>query len=145
MKDVIVSATEKLKAASDVSAIDKYLRDNSITAVSDTTGVRYVITQEGTGAQPGWYSKVKFNYTGRVLATGEQFATGTAEPSTVTDSWTVDYIHGVKLGLLKLRVGGKGTFYIPSGLGFGANANGSAPVPAHANLIYEIELVEIVP
>jgi FKBP-type peptidyl-prolyl cis-trans isomerase len=143
LQDVILSAAEKLRAPTDVAAIDKYLQDNSIAAVSDTTGVRYVITQEGSGAKPSWHSRVKFKYTGKVLS-GEQFASGTAEPSVYSDSWLVDYIHGVKISLTKLRVGGKGTFYIPSGLAFGANARGTAPIAPHTNIVYELELLEIV-
>jgi FKBP-type peptidyl-prolyl cis-trans isomerase len=144
LQDVILSVAEKLRAPTDIAAIDKYLKDNSIVAVADTTGVRYVITQEGSGAKPGWHSRVRFNYTGKLLS-GEQFVTGTAEPSAYSDSWVVDYIHGVKIALTKLGVGAKGTFYIPSGLAFGANARGSASVPAHSNVFYELELLEILP
>jgi FKBP-type peptidyl-prolyl cis-trans isomerase FkpA len=144
LQDVILSVAEKLQAPTDIAAIDKYLQDNAIVAVADTTGVRYVITQEGTETKPGWHSRVKFSYTGKLLS-GEQFATGTAEPSVYSDSWVVDYIHGIKIALTKLGVGGKGTFYIPSGLAFGPNARGTASVPANANVIYEVELLEILP
>jgi len=145
LQNVVVAAADKLRATSDVAAIDKYLADHSISAVSDTTGVRYVISQQGSGAKPTWFSRVRFRYTGKLLSSGEEFATGTAEPSAVTDSWVVDYIHGVKLGLMKIGAGGKTTVYIPSGLGFGANTSGAAPIPANSNLIYELELLEILP
>jgi FKBP-type peptidyl-prolyl cis-trans isomerase FkpA len=144
LQDVIQSAAEKLRAPTDVAAIDKYLSDNGITAVADTTGLRYVITQEGSGEKPSWFTKVKFNYTGKVL-NGEQFTTGTTEPSEVLDSRVVDYIQGVLISLTKLSPGGKGTFYIPSGLAFGANESGSAPVPPNTNIVYEIELVQFYP
>jgi FKBP-type peptidyl-prolyl cis-trans isomerase len=144
LQDVIVSAAQKLRAPTDVAAIDKYLLDNNIAAVADTTGVRYVITQQGSGDAASWFTKVKFNYTGKVL-NGNQFTTGMSEPSDVLDSRVVDYIQGVLISLTKLKAGGKGTFYIPSGLAFGANENGSAPVPAHANIVYEIELIQILP
>jgi FKBP-type peptidyl-prolyl cis-trans isomerase len=144
LQDVIVSAAQKLRAPSDVAAIDKYLSDNNIAAVADTTGIRYVITQQGSGETASWFTKVKFNYTGKVL-NGNQFTTGTSEPSDALDSRVVDYIQGILISLTKLSAGGKGTFYIPSGLAFGANENNSAPVPAHTNVVYEIELVQILP
>jgi FKBP-type peptidyl-prolyl cis-trans isomerase len=145
MQDVIVSASEKIRAQGDVASIDSFLADNNITAITDTTGVRYVIIEQGTDVKPDWFSRVKFNYKGTVLTASESFTTGVAEPSGSTDSRVVDYIHGVKFGLMQLGIGGKGTFYIPSGLAFGANSGGSAAVPAHANLVYELELLEIVP
>lgn len=144
MQDVILSAGEKLRAPTDITAIDNYLTENNITAVADTTGVRYVITQTGTGDAPGWYSKVKFNYTGKLM-NGTEFFTGTSEPNSAFDSRVVDYIHGISIALSKLSPGGKGTFYIPSGLAFGPNDQSTAPVPANSNVIYEIELTEIVP
>jgi FKBP-type peptidyl-prolyl cis-trans isomerase FkpA len=141
LQDVIVTAVEKSRANIDVSAIDKYLSDNAITAVSDTTGLRYVLSQPGTGAKPGWYSKVKFTYTGKVLGSQSTFASGTSEPNAAFDGRMVDYIHGIMIGLSKLGVGGKGTFYIPSGLAFGSSETG--PVPVNSNVVYEIELTEI--
>jgi FKBP-type peptidyl-prolyl cis-trans isomerase len=145
MQDVVVAASSKLRAQTDIAAIDDFLADNHISAISDTTGIRYVITQPGTGDKPGWYSRVKFNYTGTVLGASEHFTTGTAEPSSITNSRVVDYINGVKFGLLQLGIGGKCTLYIPSGLAFGENQTGNAAVPANANLIYDMELVDIIP
>jgi FKBP-type peptidyl-prolyl cis-trans isomerase len=147
MLDVIVSAAEALTAQNDIAAIDEYLTDNEIQAIADTTGVRYTITTEGTGDKPSWYSKVKFSYTGRLLSNGNEIATGTADRSDVSDSFLVDYINGIKVALTKLSKGGKGTFYIPSGLAFGANeaGTGTGAIPANSNVVYEIELLEIYP
>lgn len=143
LQDVILTATEKTRAAADIAAVDKYLTDNSITAVTDTTGVRYVITKAGAATKPGWYSKVRFKYTAKVLGSTSEFGSGTSEPTTDFDGRLVDYIHGVKIALLKLGLGGKGTFYIPSGLAFGTNESNTAAVPANSNVVYEIELTEI--
>lgn len=142
VEDVIVSASETLRAPSDIAAIDKYLADNNIVAVADTTGVRYTITQQGTGEAPGWFNKVRFKYTGKLLS-GTEFFTGTAEPGELFDSRLVDFIHGITIALTKLSVGGKGTFYIPSRHAFGANASSAAPVPPNSNVIYEVELLEV--
>lgn len=142
IEDVILSAAEKLRAPGDIAAIDKYLTDNNIAAVSDTTGVRYVITQQGTGEPPSWYSKVRFKYTGKLL-NGTEFFTGTAEPGELFDSRLVDFVHGITIALTKLSVGGKGTFYIPSQHAFGANTSSAAPVPPNSNVIYDVELLEI--
>ena len=52
-------------------------------------------------------------------------------------------ISGFKEGLQQLKVGDKAILYIPSHLGYGAQAQGDV-IPANSDLIFEIELVEIV-
>jgi len=144
--DVVTSETEKQRLATDTVAIDNYLNTNSITAIKDKTGLRYVITTLGTGGQPGLYDKVKINYTGKLLSNGTVFFTGSSEPTNIFDSRVINYLYGFQAGLPKLPVGSKATFYIPSGLGFGTQAitSGSVSVPTNSNLIYEVELVGIV-
>jgi FKBP-type peptidyl-prolyl cis-trans isomerase len=143
--EVVLSTAEKQRKISDIGVIDKYLTDNNITAIPDTTGVRYVITNPGSETIPTWYSKVRFQSTGKVLASGAQFYEGISEPKGAFDSRVVDYLHGIKVALHKIGVGGKITAYVPSGLGFGTQDNSGSNVPANSNLVYEIELLEIVP
>ena len=50
-------------------------------------------------------------------------------------------IHGFKEGLLKLSVGDKATLFIPFHLGYGAA--GSRDIPPKTNLIFEVEIVEL--
>jgi FKBP-type peptidyl-prolyl cis-trans isomerase len=50
---------------------------------------------------------------------------------------------GLQLGLLFLPVGSVATFYIPSGLGYAANGTPDQTVPPNANLIFDIELVNV--
>lgn len=141
--EVQPSNTEKARLTSDIAIVDKYLSDNSINAVQDTTGVRYVITEPGTGPAPTWYDKVRFSYSGRNLATGTEFFSGTAEPTDTFDSRMVDYLHGIKIALSKIGKGGKITIYVPSGLAFGPYENSQAGLPANSNVYYTIELLEI--
>lgn len=144
--EVVKTATEIQRLASDTVAIDQYLASKSIDAIKDKSGLRYVITQLGTGAQPDIYSKVKIKYTGKLLSDGSEFFTGTNEPSNDFDSRVINYIFGLQVALPKLPVGSKATLYIPSGLGFGDQAinTGTASVPANSNIIYEVELLGIV-
>jgi FKBP-type peptidyl-prolyl cis-trans isomerase len=143
--DVVTSDTEKQRLATDTVAIDNYLATNSIDAVRDKSGLRYVITQPGTGPKPGLYSKVKINYTGKVLSTGTTFFTGSSEPTDIFDSRVINYLYGFQVAFPKLQVGSKATLYIPSGLGFGTQVltSGGVTVPANSNLIYDVELVSI--
>ena len=51
-------------------------------------------------------------------------------------------IKGLDEALKILKVGEKGTFVIPSNLGYGARGAGGV-IPPNATLIFEIELLEI--
>lgn len=146
LKDVVVTETEKQKLASDTVAIDQYLATNSINAIRDKSGLRYVITELGTGALPNLYSKIKINYTGKLISNGSVFFTGTNQPSDIFDSRVINYLYAFHVALPKFPVGTKATLYIPSGLGFGTQSinTGTVTVPANSNLIYDIELVSIV-
>ena len=54
----------------DIAIIDKWLADNGITALSDASGLRYVITATGTGAKPKLTNSVTVKYTGKFLKDG---------------------------------------------------------------------------
>jgi len=142
--DVIPSNADKARFSSDTTAIDNYIAAHEINAVKDSTGIRYVITNPGAGPSPTWFQKVKFNYTGKALTTGNQFAAGSSAPNEVFDSRIVDYIDGIKFGLSKIGTGGKITVFIPSGLAFGAHEDTSTNLQANSNIIYDLELTEIV-
>ena len=146
LTDVVTTDAEKQQLVTDTVAIDNYLTTNSINAIKDKSGLRYVITQLGTGPQPDLYSKVKINYSGKVLSSGVIFYTGSNQPSETFDSRVINYLYAFQVALPKLPEGSKATLYIPSGLAFGTQtvSNGSITVAANSNLIYDIELVGIV-
>ena len=121
----------------DVDAIDKYLADNSITAVSDPSGLRYTITNAGDAARPCLEKRILVTYSGKLMSNGTVFDSN-------TDGLVFNLgglILGWQIGLLKLGRGGKMTMYIPSVYGYGSQ--GSPPkIPANSNLIFEVTLVD---
>ncbi len=143
LQQVIPTNAEKARLTADIATIDKYLSDRKISAIADTTGVRYVITNAGTGAHPTWFTKVRFSYNGKLLTSGNEFFSGTSQPTDTFDSRVVDFIHGIKVGLSKVGTGGKITVYVPSGLAFGPYENTASSVPANSIVIYDIEVQEI--
>jgi FKBP-type peptidyl-prolyl cis-trans isomerase len=146
LTSVVTTEIEKQQLGSDTTTIDNYLADKSIVAERDPSGLRYVITEQGSGAVPDLYSKVKLNYTGKLLANDFIFFSGTNGPSDNYYSRVVNYIYAFQVILPNMNVGSKVTLYVPSGLGFGDQtvSAGSSSIPANSNLIYELELVEIV-
>ncbi|MDL5050877.1 FKBP-type peptidyl-prolyl cis-trans isomerase [Oscillatoria amoena NRMC-F 0135] len=130
-----LDAVNQTKLTQDVAAIDAYLDSEGIVAIEDATGMRYVVTQEGSGAKPCLESAITFKYKGMLLTDGSVFdqnTTGLTYPLN-------QLILGWQIVLPKLKAGSKATLYIPSGYGYGASA--LTGIPANSNLIFEIELV----
>ena len=57
--EVVATSTELQRLGADTVAIDAYLTSKSIVAVKDTTGLRYIFNETGSGSIPSWYDKVK--------------------------------------------------------------------------------------
>jgi FKBP-type peptidyl-prolyl cis-trans isomerase FkpA len=144
--EVVLSSTEIDKFKADTTAIEQYLTDKGITAEEDPTGLRYVITSPGAGATATWFSKLELKYSIKLLTDDtESVVTLERAPNDNFHSRPVDYIHGLKIGLQKLSIGSKATFYIASGQAFGpegASDNGNT-IPPDANIIVEAELINI--
>jgi len=144
-----LSEAEKNLMKTDTTAISKYLKDNNIAnVVKDTTGISYVITQQGSGPAITWFAKVNFKITYRLLSNPTNaVASVTQTPSESFHSRPVDFIQGIMIGLQKMTEGGKATIYIPSGLGFGTNgatdSNGSQVIGSNANLIVDLEVLDV--
>ncbi len=132
-----LDAVNQTKLAEDIAAIDAYLDAAGITAVEDPTGMRYVVTLQGTGAKPCLESSITFTYKGMLLADGSVF-----DESTSGLTYPLNrLILGWQIVLPQLNAGTKVTLYIPSGYGYGPNA--LSGIPANSNLVFEVELVSV--
>lgn len=133
--DKSLSPEEQLKV--DVEKIEKYLTENGLTAEKTSSGLYYIITKVGTSGSPTASSTIKIQYKGYLLD-GTVFD-ATTSGQTATFKLT-SLIQGWQEGIPLLKKGGKGTFFIPSGLGYGNDDKGS--IPANSVLIFEITLVD---
>ena len=52
-------------------------------------------------------------------------------------------IEGWKIGIPLIKEGGKIILYMPSNLGYGCSNLGTT-IPSNANLIFEVEIIEII-
>ncbi len=121
----------------DIEKIENYLSDHHLTAQSTASGLHYIITEAGTGGHPSASSNVKVNYIGKLLKNEQVFDQTKGTPVTFPLS---NLIQGWQEGIPLLQKAGKGTFFVPSALGYGPYGSGS--IPANAPLIFEIELVD---
>ena|SRR5687768_802717 len=104
------------------------------------TGLQYKVLKAGDGASPKKTNVVKVHYHG-TLTDGTVFDSSIerGEP----EQFPVDrVIPGWTEALLAMKVGDKWQIAIPSELAYGAQGNG--PVPPHAVLVFDVELLEIV-
>lgn len=107
---------------------------------STASGIFYSIENPGIGDPPTDSSTVTVNYTlylvdGTLVESTEM----TGKPSTFEVG---NVIKGWKESLKLIGVMGKGTFVIPSGLGYGLRSvNG---MPRNAILVFDIEILKIV-
>lgn len=121
----------------DIEQIENYLADHQLTAESTPSGLHYIITEPGTGGHPSLSSTVKVNYVGKLLKNEKIFDQTDGTPRTFP---LANLIQGWQEGIPLLQRGGKGTFFVPSALGYGPYDQGS--IPANSALIFEIELVD---
>lgn len=131
----VVSFEDQLKK--DTEAIDSYLASNNITALTDPSGLRYVITTQGTGVKPTLSNSIQVTYVGKLMSNGQVFDQSTS-PVTFELS---RLIVGWQIGFQLLPAGTKATLYIPSGLAYGPYGAGS--IPGNANLIFDVELLDV--
>ncbi|MCX2477782.1 FKBP-type peptidyl-prolyl cis-trans isomerase [Pedobacter sp. MC2016-15] len=109
--------------------------------ISLPSGLQYRIIREGNGIRPKFNNKIKVHYTG-MQVNGKVFET-TLKNAKPVELKLADVIDGWKEALALMKVGSKWIIYIPSFLGYGSHtAHGS--FPPNSNLIFEIELIEVV-
>jgi FKBP-type peptidyl-prolyl cis-trans isomerase FkpA len=140
ISSTVWTSLDQTRLAQDVQIIDDYIANLSPPqiAIEDPSGLRYIIDEQDPTATetPCLESRIKVKYTGLLLSNGSVFDEST---SGVTFSLN-GVIGGWRIAFLKFTKGTKATIYIPSGLAYGATAKGT--IPANANLIFFVELVD---
>jgi FKBP-type peptidyl-prolyl cis-trans isomerase FkpA len=123
--------------ATDAATIATIITKNNYTNVQKTeSGLNYVITTPGAGAQVEAGDSITVKYTGK-LSSGKVFESNVF-PLQVGRGMVIP---GWDEGLQKFKQGGKGTLLIPSGLGYGDQGNPT--IPANSVLIFDVEILTV--
>lgn len=155
---------QKLREEAMESAIAttlKMFNDNLDKAIELPSGLKYVILETKNGSFPKKGQEVKVNYAG-YFSDGKLFDTSYVEiaklygtydahrdkqngyaPFTTVYGPEARLIPGFKEALQQMRDGDKALVFIPPHLGYGAEGAGSV-IPPNADLVFELEIVEIV-
>lgn len=123
------------QVSKDAAIIDKYLAENNIQAQKDTSGLAYVIHTSKGGAKPTPENCVEVKYKGAFLNNGQVFDQNEKMAFPLNR-----VIPGWQLAIPLLGIGDSATFYIPSGLAYGAEGAQGA-IPPNAILIFDVALL----
>lgn len=111
-------------------------------AVTTASGLTYIITQNGTGAQLKAGDTVVVHYTG-LLTNGQKFDSSLDRGEPLAFQLGVGrVIKGWDEALQKLRVGDRATLIIPPAIGYGSRGAGGA-IPPDATLIFIVEIMGV--
>ena len=116
---------------------------------ADTSAIQFqkIDATVGTGAEARTGSHVTVNYTGWLYLPdapdhhGEKFDSSIGRKPFTFRLGSGMVIPGWDQGVDGMKVGGKRTLVIPAALGYGAE--GAGPIPPNANLIFDVELLDV--
>ena len=139
---LFISCSKDTKTVTDYTAkneqeIKDYLAKNNLTAQRSTSGLYYIINEQGTGTQPTAASNVTVAYKG-YFTNGNVFDQSKAEGisfglNQVIKGWT----EGIPL----FKEGGSGILLIPAHLGYGENDYST--IPGGSVLIFDVKLISV--
>ncbi|MGE5106965.1 MAG: FKBP-type peptidyl-prolyl cis-trans isomerase [Sphingobacteriales bacterium] len=123
----------------------KFLADNKKRngVITLPNGLQYEIIKEGNGPVPKITDTVVAHYAGSVL-NGQEFDNSYKRGQPLKRQVN-GLIQGWTEALLRMPVGSKWKLYIPSELGYGDYGTQDGSIPGGATLIFEMELLELIP
>jgi FKBP-type peptidyl-prolyl cis-trans isomerase len=154
--DAYLKAEMEVAKTSEVKKIKAYIASKSLKPTVSASGLNYVISTQGSGAKANPGDTVLVNYTGMFLS-GKVFDTSLAEVAKKSGTFNPQRpyeplklpvgmnssIPGFEEGLMLLSKGAKATLILPSNLAYGEQGNQG--IPPFSPLIFEIEMVNIIP
>ncbi len=112
-------------------------------------GVSLDTITAGTGPNPTESDVIFVKYKGTIVASGEVFDESQDVPLPVQGIFPegnplplAQMVPGFREGALQMQKGGKYELFIPSDKAYGSNPPEGAPIPADADLMFDVELID---
>jgi FKBP-type peptidyl-prolyl cis-trans isomerase len=154
--DEYLKAEMDLAKSSEAKKVKAYVSSKSLKPTVTASGLNYVINNQGSGAKANAGDTVLVNYTGMFLS-GKIFDTSLAEVAQKSGTFNPQRpyeplklpvgmngsIPGFDEGLMLLPKGAKAILILPSSLAYGEQGNQG--IPPFSPLIFEVEIVNIIP
>jgi len=115
----------------------------NFTPVASISSLQKIDTTPGTGAEASASSTVTVNYTGAVAATGIVFQSSLDNSGQPVTFGLSQVIKGWTEGVPGMKVGGTRRLLIPAAMAYGANPPAGAGIPANADLVFDITLLNV--
>jgi FKBP-type peptidyl-prolyl cis-trans isomerase FkpA len=140
-----ISASMTKMAEANLAKGTAFLEENAKKdgVISAENGLQYEVLTEAEGPKPGAASSVRVHYEGKLID-------GTVFDSSYERGEPVEFplnrvIPGWTQGLLLMSPGARYRLFIPPELGYGSEPVGNGVIPGNSVLIFEVELLEILP
>jgi peptidyl-prolyl cis-trans isomerase A (cyclophilin A) len=155
-EDVKKQQAKKAESQKVIATKAAYFTTNKATATTTASGLKYVITQKGTGVKPADGTTFYFHYAGyfedgnlfdsSITSVAKAYGKYDANRDAQKGYQAFPFVAGKKDGMIPgfiealamMTPGEKATFYIPSNLAYGEKGAGGV-IPPNATLIFEIE------
>tara|TARA_B100000497_G_C7684349_1_gene414462 strand:+ start:1987 stop:2451 length:465 start_codon:yes stop_codon:yes gene_type:complete len=115
--------------------IEEYVTTNGLTTQVTSSGLHYIIENEGTPPNPEVRNAITINYSGYLL-NGQQFDSGSNVTFTLGN-----LIQGWQEGLQLIGSGGSIRLFIPANLAYGSRGAGS--IPPNTDIGFDIDLISV--
>jgi FKBP-type peptidyl-prolyl cis-trans isomerase FkpA len=139
-KDKLVDAN-KIYVKRESDEIDQYVKHKRWPMITTGSGLRYMITQKGSGLSPQTEQRVKLNFKISLLdGTLCYSSDSTGSYEFVIDKSSVET--GLHEGVKYMHVGDKAVLILPSHLAYGLIGDENR-IPPRASVLYELELLSI--
>lgn len=136
---------EKKRYEENKAAGEKFLEENKSKdgVVTLPSGLQYKIITQGNGPKPTAADVVEVHYRG-TLTDGREFDSSYSRGETATFPLR-SVIRGWTEGLQHLNEGSKAIFYIPQELAYGVSPQPGSIIEPYMALVFEIELIKVIP
>ena len=131
--------------ADKVKGLFEETKANKLDYLVTPSGLKYKILEEGNGSLITQGKKVTTNYYGILASDGVMFDNSYQRglmPFTF-EAMSAQVIPGWDEGVSLLKKGSKAIFYIPSSLAYGAEGAGGGAIPADADLMFYLEILDV--